>query len=495
MISKLKTFLFQNLTPRQTVTKNIFWLSVSQVGSRIFRAIIIIYAARVLGATEYGLFAYVLGFAGIFAIFSDIGVNALLTRDTASHPEERTKYFSTSFWIKLFLLTISAILVIFAASHFSRIEKAVYLFPLVALIVVFDGLREFAGSFLRGLEKMEWEAFIIITMNAVIAIAGFIFLNISPTSKSLIFSYIASVGFAALLALLIVKNQISKVFDFKRYFDKKLAFQIINSAWPIAFWNILGVLMLNIDVVMLGWWRTATEIGYYSIGQRFVQVLYTLPALLASGIFPALSRFIKDKDQAREKNLNEKSLTFVFFLALPFVMGGIILARPIISMVFGSGYLPGVPAFQILMASLLFIFPSVILSNLVIAHNHQKKVVGFLIFGTITNIVLNSILIPALGIVGAAIAYLASQMVYVAPIWLKVRQISDFHVLRYLKKIIAVAIIMGGLSFILNHFGTNVILNIVISAGFYLGTLYVLKERIWEEILILFKKFREAPSQ
>ncbi|MEK7574274.1 MAG: oligosaccharide flippase family protein, partial [Patescibacteria group bacterium] len=66
MISKLKNFLFQNLTPRQTVAKNIFWLSLSQIGSRFFRAIIIIYAARVLGAAEYGIFAYVLAFAGFF---------------------------------------------------------------------------------------------------------------------------------------------------------------------------------------------------------------------------------------------------------------------------------------------------------------------------------------------------------------------------------------------------------------------------------------------
>ena len=53
---------------------------------------------------------------------------------------------------------------------------------------------------------MEWEAIIVITMNVVIMAAGFIILRISPTSKSLIFSYIASAVFSTLLAILIVKN-------------------------------------------------------------------------------------------------------------------------------------------------------------------------------------------------------------------------------------------------------------------------------------------------
>ncbi|PIY59464.1 flippase, partial [Candidatus Wolfebacteria bacterium CG_4_10_14_0_8_um_filter_37_11] len=48
--------------------------------SRLIRAAIIIYAARVLGAAEYGIFSYVLSFAGFFTIFADLGVSPLMTR-------------------------------------------------------------------------------------------------------------------------------------------------------------------------------------------------------------------------------------------------------------------------------------------------------------------------------------------------------------------------------------------------------------------------------
>ena len=159
---RIKELLFHNRGMRQTIAKNVFWLTLSQVGSRLIRALIIIYAARILGAAEYGIFAYVLGFAGFFTLFADVGINPLLTRNTANHPEQRTEYFSTSFWIKIVLLLATVLLVIFVAPHFTNIEAAKALIPLVALLVIFDGLRDFSIAFFRGLEKMEREALIVI---------------------------------------------------------------------------------------------------------------------------------------------------------------------------------------------------------------------------------------------------------------------------------------------------------------------------------------------
>jgi len=492
MIAKLKIFLFKNLSPRQTLTKNIFWLSFGQVGSRFIRAIIIIYAARALGATEYGVFAYVLGLAGFFTVFSDMGINSLLMRDVASHPEEKSKYFAASFWIKIILLSIASLLLVFVAPYFSKIGIAISLFSLVALMAVFDGLGEFFSSFLRGVEKMELEAFIIVAENIALVIAGFALLALSPNAKSLIMSYIVSLGLGAILAAFFIRKQFLNIF---RYFDINLIKKIINSAWPIAFSSILGIFMINTDVVMLGWLRTAQEIGYYSIGQRFVPLLLTLPNIFATAIFPILSRFAAQKEQQKEKNLNEKSMALIFMIVLPLIFGGIILAAPIIKLIFGQSYLPAVPAFRILITSLIWIFPNVFLTNLVLVHNYQKKIVKYLVLSSLGNIIINLFLIPLWGIIGAAVATFISQTLYVVPTWIKMKKISDFQTLRYLKKIIAAAIIMAGTSFVLNYFNSNVILNILISTGVYLGVLYLLKEKVLEEILILFKKFKEAPSQ
>lgn len=487
MISRLKDLLFTNRSAKQTIVKNIFWLSVGQVGSRLIRAVIIIYAARIMGAAEYGVFSYVLGLAGFFTIFADLGVSPLMIREIAGHPEKRATYFASAFWIKNFLLTITAVLIIFAAPKFSNIEEAVALLPFVALLVIFDNLRDFTFAYFRGIEKMEREAFLTVVMNTAIAVTGFIILNFYQTAGALLFSYIASVAVLSIVAFYFIKNLVKEVF---KSFDKKIALQFFHDCWPLAFTGLFGVFMLNIDIIMLGWWRTPEEIGYYSASQRVVQILYTLPAILASATFPTISRFIKQKDFEKTQMLNEKMITALYFAAIPLAVGGIILAGPIIEFIFGKEYLPASASFQILIASVLIQFPSALLGNLTMAHNQQKRLFKYAGAGSISNIIFNTLLIPSYGIAGSAIATLISQIACYCPIWLKIKQIGNFYTLRHLKKITTSAVIMGIFSYIFNQLDLNVVINIISSAGIYFGALYLMKEKILNEIKELFEKIK-----
>ena len=431
MINRLKDLLFTNRGVRQTVVKNVFWLGIGQVGSRLIRAAIIIYAARILGAAEYGVFSYVLSLAGFFTIFADLGVSPLLTREIAGRPDKRATYFASAFWLKNILLAITAVLIIFAAPKFSNIEAAVALLPFVALLVLFDNFRDFTFAYFRGIEKMEREAILTVIMNTAIAVAGFIILRFYQTAGALLFSYIASVAILSVVAFYFVKNFIKGIF---KNFDKEIFKQFFHDCWPLAFSGLFGIFMLNIDIVMLGWWRTAEEIGYYSASQRIVQILYTLPAILASAIFPAAARFIKQNETEKARGLSEKSMTFLYLIAIPLTIGGIILGVPIIKFVFGEEYLPASASFQILIATLLIHFPGAILGNLIMAHNQQKRLVKYVAIGSASNIVFNVLLIPPFGIVGSAIATLISQFAYFTPVWFKIKQISNFQTLRYLKK-------------------------------------------------------------
>lgn len=489
MISRLKDLLFTNRGAKQTIVKNVFWLSVGQIGSRLIRAAIIIYAARILGAAEYGIFSYIIGLAGFFTIFADLGISPLMTREIAGHPEKRATYFANALRIKVILISITAALIVFIAPKFSNIEEAIALLPFVALLVIFDNLRDFIFAYFRGIEKMEREAFLTVIMNATIALTGFIILYFYKTAGALLFSYIASVAILSIVSFYFIKDLIKGIF---KNFDKMIFKQFIRNCWPLAFTGLFGIFMLNIDIVMLGWWRTPEEIGYYSASQRIVQILYTLPAILASAAFPAMTRFIKQNELIRARNLNEKSMTFLYLIAIPLAIGGIILSSPLIEFIFGKAYLPAAISFQILIATVLIQFPGAIMGNLIIAHNQQKKLVKYVAIGSFSNVFFNTLLIPLYGISGSAIATLISQFAYFAPVWVKIKQINDFHTLRHLKKIIAAGVIMGVFGYCLNRFfGLNVLINIILSAIIYFGILYLLKENILEELKSLLSRARK----
>lgn len=483
MLRKIKAFLLQNRGTRQTVAKNIFWLSASQLGSRLIRGLIIIYAARILGAAEYGIFSYALGLAGFFTVFSDIGVGQIMTREAAKNPVARSYYFATAFWIKSGLLIFAALLIIFVAPYFSKIKGVEIIIPFVALLVTFDGLREFALSFFRALEKMEWEAFITIITNLIITASGFLVLYFSSTSRILIMTYTASVGLGAILAIIIIRQEFSRVLS---HLKPELIKPLIKSSVPIAFSSALGAFMLNTDFVMLGWWQNAQAIGYYSAGQKIVQLLYTLPAIIASAIFPTLARLIGAKDNEKIRALMEKSLSLAFLISIPMFIGGVILATPIIKLIYGQAYIPAIGAFQALLVTVLIVFPGVLMGNAAIAYDKQKQITKYLFLAVISNIVFNAILIPVYGIVGSAYSTIIALTLDVGLVWLLLKKINNFYIFYHLKKIVTAAVIMGILSFFLDKIGVNVIFNIIISAVIYFGILYLIKEKILEEIKSIF---------
>jgi len=452
------------------------------MGSRLIRAVIIIYAARILGAAEYGLFSYVLGFAGFFTIFADIGVNSLMTRDIARDPENRNIYFSNSFWIKILLLTFTALLVIFVAPYFTNIEAAKALIPLVALLVVADGIREFIIAYYRGIERMEAEALIVTLMNVTILVSGLVILYYNQTAKALLYTYIASVVVTAGLGVTLLIKRFAHIF---KYISKERLLYVIKLSWPIAFSAVLGIFMLNTDIVMLGWWRSAEEIGYYAAGQRIIQVLYTLPALLASAMFPLLSRLAKEKGE-RERSLVERSLALIYSVAFPLAIGGIVLAQDIIQFVFGAEYLPAVPAFQILLLTPLILFPGMIILNLIIAHNKQREIIWFSASGSLGNVLFNAMLIPPLGIIGSALATVIAQLLNYGLTWKFIKKTVPFSTFKNLHRIIFASALMGIVSFVIRLVGVHVLINILVSAGFYFGLLFLLKERTIFEIKKVF---------
>lgn len=486
-MQRLKEIFFQNRSTRQTIAKNVFWLSVSQLGSRLIRAAIIIYAARVLGAAEYGLFSYALGFAGFFTVFSDIGVGQIMTREAAKNPSMRSYYFSTSFWIKVPLLFLVALVIIFLTPYLLKIENINFFIPLIALLVVFDGLREFSTSFFRALEKMEWEAITTTLTNLIVAASGFIVLYLSSSSIVLMTAYTLSVGAGAIAAIFVIRGEFYKI---RTHYKKELVKPIVKSALPIALSSSLGAFMLNTDLIMLGWWVMPKDIGYYSAGQKVVQLLYTLPAILASAIFPTLSRLIGQRDNEKIKELMEKSLSLIYLFAIPMILGGVILAKPLVGFLYGAEYLPAVFNFQVLLVTLFLVFPGVLLGNSAIAHDKQKELTKYLLLAAISNIIFNAIFIPRFGIVGSAYSTIIALSIDVGLVWRMLKKVNNFYVLGKLGKIVVASLVMGASSIFFYYLGINIVLNIIFSAIIYFGTLLLFKEKAVDEIFEMVRRVR-----
>ncbi len=419
MIRRAHSFLFKNTSLRQTVLKNAFWLFSGQTGGRAIRAIIVIYAARVLGTAGFGIASYALSLTAFFLIIADMGISSLLTKYAAQKPEERERYFATLFILKCLCVGASFLMILFIGPLVGKIPEAILLLPLAGLVLVFDSLREFALSMVRAREKMEYEAALSVITNITTVTLSLIFLAIEKTPHALLLGYASGSGFGLVLALWALRGYLKKTLA---RFDTTLVRPLISQALPIAMTAFLGGTMLTVDMLMLGWFRPAAEIGLYSAVQKVIQIAYSLAGVAGVSLFATFSRLYA-QDHARFKELFNQAFRVMTWGSATIAVLGTLFAGPVLMLVYGEAYLDGATAFRLLAATFFLLAPTEIGIHALLAAGKQKVFLYSAPIGAVSNAILNAAFIPYWGITGAALSTLITQIAVNAYLWKKIREL------------------------------------------------------------------------
>jgi len=479
---KLKKILFKNLTLKQTVAKNFFWLSFSQIFSKILRATLFILAARILGPKEYGNFAFALSLISLFLIFGDLGLSSLITREFPRRKENLGEFLSTSLYLKFVFILFFSFVILLSQFFIPSKEIKVLIF-LLLLMGIFENLLFFFYGIFRGKEEMEKEAFIFSLETSITFLLGISFLFLFPSAKNLALAYLAGSFLAFLASFFFLKENFKNLFF---YFQKNLAKKIALEAFPFAFAGFIGNLLTYLDVVMIGFLlKNSTLVGIYSAPLKIIRVLFLPAGLLATSLLPVISKKIP-----QEKKLIKKSISFLFLLAFPLSFGGFFLSKEIILFLFGSAYLESTKIFSILIFLPLLVFPTTIFGYLLFAYNLQRKNALFSLASATLNFFLNLILILRFGIVGAASATLISQFFNFILFFLASKNLEKTSLISFsqIKNPLLASLAMSAFILILKNFSLHLILTIFLSALFYLLFLFLLKEPILKEIKEIFKK-------
>ena len=481
MIQRVKSFLFHNTTVKQTIVKNTFWLFIGQIFSRLIKLIIIVYAARVMGVSEWGTFSYVTSLAALFTVFMDFGINAVITRESSRDLSVQEKYFATALVIKVLMFVAIMVFVLGATPLFIKQGEVLELIPLVVIMLGIDGLRDFGATLSRAWEHMQVESMVQIVTNVSIVIFGFAALMIAKTAEALIWGYIAGTFIGFFAAFYPFRAYVRNAY---RSFDKTLVKKIFMASWPFGMVAVMGVIMLNTDTVMVGWFGTIQDVGYYGAAQRVIQMIYLIPGLISIAFFPSMARLMDNKD--RMKKILEKGLSLLTMLAVPLMVGGVVLAWEVVHILYGAQYLYGVMAFRILSLTFLPVFLSAMFGNAVFALNQERKLFTYVILGVVGNFAFNLLLIPFLGINGAALSTVINQIIITIYLMRVMRTEFHFRVWHQIGKIVAASAGMAVVLVILREMSVNVYA--IVGAGLvvYFGFLFLFKEEslseAWEKI-------------
>jgi O-antigen/teichoic acid export membrane protein len=399
-----RVFFLKNLGVKQTIAKNTFWLAVAEGITRFLKLFLIIYVARILGATEYGKFNFALAFVSLFAIFSDLGISSIATREIARE-KEREKDFPAVLSLKL-VLSIGTLILICLGSFFITLDPIIRgIIWILGIYIIVSGFSGIIYAFFQARQKMEYEAWAKILQAVAVTGAGFFVLFNFPSVQNLSLSYL----FASLIALLFILLLFHfKVYRLKIYFNSAIWRNILAMSWPLALAGMMGSICANTDSIMMGYWGQIIQTGWYNAAERIMAVALIPTGLIGASFFPVLSKFFGQSKEKLQKGWNY-FMEIMIFLTVPLVIGGIVLASKIIDFVYDPSYFYSILAFQILIVTGGIAIISSPFINALIVSNQQKKTFWIILFGAVTNVILNLIFIPRYSLYGAAFTTLVAS--------------------------------------------------------------------------------------
>jgi O-antigen/teichoic acid export membrane protein len=202
-------------------------------------------------------------------------------------------------------------------------------------------------------------------------------------------------------------------------------------------------------------------------------------------IFPTFSK--NEVDDIKLAGIMEKVMIIVFAIGIPIVLGGLLLSTQIMTFIFGVEYAISGTTFAILIVSLFASFPNTILTNVIFSKNLQKTFIIATLIGVVINIILNLLLIPIYGAVGAAISVTTTQILIMVINWYKLKKIMYFSIIPKTKNIFISSMIMTLFILTAVSLGIHILITIIIATVVYFISLIMTKDPTVSEVLMLIK--------
>lgn len=364
--------------------------------------------ARHLGSSELGVLAYSNSILTIGLVVLDSGLTSYLIREISSNRNLAHRLESIIFTLRLIITIIFTTLMVIYLKTSNQTPEVQTLVMLAYISIPLSIIPSVVSAVLRANQNMWFEAlfrFFSAVLNTVVGlllifqgfgVIGLIFLAIALNLLSLI--YFVLVGIR------------QKVLNISLYLNWKELAYVIREAFPFASVAILVVIYFRIDSVMIQQILGPDAGGRYAAVYKIMEFLFLVPTTISMALFPALSKALYQQPELVSRSL-KRAVKWVSMVTFPIVVGGIVLASDGIRFLYTEEYLSSTNTLQVLLLILIPVTVSFATST-VISVSKTPIVNAYIALAmVIFNILGNLLLIPYLGILGAAISTVLTEVI------------------------------------------------------------------------------------
>ena len=369
-----------------------------------------IFLARVIGANDLGL--YFLGFTIVrfFAILSTLGLDVGVIRYVAIYQRRNdvrrlkgTVLFAAAISIipSLVLMGLLFFLGNFIATYIFHKPELGVVVKLFALSIPFESLMRIFLAATRGLKFMQYGAYTeqITWVGLRFVLAIFFLYGLGLGLNGVVLAYVVSSIVAAGLAFYYA-NKLIPLLDKKTRPLCEIK-KLLNFSIPMVFTILLHDLMSHVDILMLGLFVTASEVGIYTVAVRIIMLAQVFFMAFQPIFQPFVAELHDKKEFERLSNLLKMITQWSITISLPIFL--VLLFFPAFFLdFFGKEFVAGSGCLSVLVVSFILSTTSNLPSTIIFMSGRSGLSLINNLLTLITNTILNYFLIQRFGVIGAA---------------------------------------------------------------------------------------------
>jgi len=409
------------------IARKTFLLMVSQFINALAGWIALCVIAKLwngFAPAALGVIQFSISFLAIFNLVADLGFGQAHIKKI-SEGKELARCIGTYAFIKLLLTLLMAcavLIFIFAIEHLgyaypsgtSKSLLLIFLFYFLFQNLIsipfrtFDGLRETAKRSVASVVEVlvRVPLMILVALLAMESVTGAT-LNLpafllrlqrlfaSNPISSLSWCYVFGMAGTLLVSLLFFrKHSIGRP-------SLALLKEYSRFALVVALIPIITILLTSVDKVMIGFFWSEVEVGYYFSAYKIITLLLIIPLAIETLLFPTISSFHARRDLGAIENVTRATERYASMIIMPLTVFLIVLPGPVLAILFSEDFLPAVGALSLLGCWALIYSIDIPYTSLLRGINRPDLLVKVGAVACGINVLANLLLIPKSGLLAS----------------------------------------------------------------------------------------------
>lgn len=425
---------------KNKVLTNASWIIVCRIAQSILGLIITMLSARYLGPSNYGVINYASSIVAFVVPIVTLGLNHILVQEFVNHPKKEGEILGSS----LLLSLLSSILCIVGVISFALVANAgetvtVVVCALYSLMLIPQAL-ELSQYWFQSKYLSKYTSITALIAYTAVSLYKIFLL----ASKKNIYWFAVSNAldyFLIAIALLFIYKKLGGQ---RLSFSRETAFRLVSKSRYYIVSSLMVTFFAQTDKIMIKLMIGDAATGFYSAAVACAGITSFVFSAIIDSFRPSIFESAQNSTVQFEKNMS-RLYCVVIYLSLAQSLIMTVFAKLVVNVLYGASYFPAISALQLIVWYTTFSYLGAVRNIWILSEGKQKYLWMINLSGAITNIVLNFLLIPTMGINGAALASLITQIFtnvivgfIIKPIrynnWLMLRGLNPKLILNFVKE-------------------------------------------------------------